>query len=231
MIMFESIFDNSAALTVSTVTDSQFMLCMGLSLLLGAVIAVVTRLTNKRASKSLLTTLILIPVIVQLIIMMVNGNLGIGVSVMGAFSLVRFRSVPGNGEEIASIFSAMAIGLATGTGYIGVAVAATAVICIVLIILRFIHFGDENKANRQLKVIIAEDLDFTEIFDDIFEKYVTKPELVKVKTTNMGSLFELTYNVVMKNVKDEKKLMDEIRCRNGNLTVTLSRKERSNMEL
>lgn len=229
--MFESIFNNSAAVTVSSVSDSQFMLCTGLSLLLGAVIAVVTRLTNKRASKSLLTTLILIPVIVQLIIMMVNGNLGVGVSVMGAFSLVRFRSVPGNGEEIVSIFSAMAIGLATGTGYIGVAVAATVVISIVLAVLRFIRFGEDSKAHRQLKVIIPEDIDFTEIFDDIFEKYVTKPELVKVKTTNMGSLFELTYNVVLKNVSDEKKLMDEIRCRNGNLTVTLSRRERIGMEL
>ena len=229
--MFESIFNNSAAVTVSTVSDGQFMLCTGLSLLLGAIIAVVTRLTNKRASKSLLTTLILIPVVVQLIIMMVNGNLGVGVSVMGAFSLVRFRSVPGNGEEIASIFSAMAIGLATGTGYIGVAVAATAVISIVLAVLRFIRFGEDSKASRQLKVIIPEDIDFTEIFDDIFEKFVTKQELTKVKTTNMGSLFELTYDIVLKNVSDEKKLMDEIRCRNGNLTVTLSRKERAGMEL
>ena len=228
--MFQSIFNNSTAVLTS-ITDKQMLICTAVSLLLGVVIAVVTKVTNGHSSKSILTTLILIPVIVQLIIMMVNGNLGVGVSVMGAFSLVRFRSVPGNGKEIVSIFSAMAIGLATGTGYIGVAVAATAVISIVLLILGFIRFGEDDKGARQLKIIIPEDLDFTEIFDDIFEKYVKQPELEKVKTTNMGSMFELTYNIILKDVKNEKKLIDEIRCRNGNLTVTLSHREHTGMEL
>lgn len=207
------------------------LICTAVSLVLGAVIALVTKATNGHSSKSILTTLVLIPVIVQLIIMMVNGNLGVGVSVMGAFSLVRFRSVPGSGKEIVSIFSAMAVGLATGTGYIGIAVAATAVISIVLLILSFIRFGEDDKAARQLKIIIAEDIDFTEIFDDIFDKYVKQPELEKVKTTNMGSMFELTYNIILKDVKNEKKLIDEIRCRNGNLTVTLSHREHTGMEL
>lgn len=228
--MFQSIFSNSTAVLTS-ISDKQMLICTAVSLLLGVVIAVVTKVTNGHSSKSILTTLILIPVIVQLIIMMVNGNLGVGVSVMGAFSLVRFRSVPGNGKEIVSIFSAMAIGLATGTGYIGVAVAATAVISIVLLILGFIRFGEDDKGARQLKIIIPEDLDFTEIFDDIFEKYVKQPELEKVKTTNMGSMFELTYNIILKDAKNEKKLIDEIRCRNGNLTVTLSHREHTGMEL
>lgn len=228
--MFQSIFNNSTAVLTS-ISDKQMLICTAVSLLLGVVIAVVTKVTNGHSSKSILTTLILIPVIVQLIIMMVNGNLGVGVSVMGAFSLVRFRSVPGNGKEIVSIFSAMAIGLATGTGYIGVAVAATAVISIVLLILGFIRFGEDDKGARQLKIIIPEDLDFTEIFDDIFEKYVKQPELEKVKTTNMGSMFELTYNIILKDTKNEKKLIDEIRCRNGNLTVTLSHREHTGMEL
>lgn len=228
--MFQSIFNNSTAVLTS-ISDKQMLICTAVSLLLGVVIAVVTKVTNGHSSKSILTTLILIPVIVQLIIMMVNGNLGVGVSVMGAFSLVRFRSVPGNGKEIVSIFSAMAIGLATGTGYIGIAVAATAVISIVLLILGFIRFGEDDKGARQLKIIIPEDLDFTEIFDDIFEKYVKQPELEKVKTTNMGSMFELTYNIILKDVKSEKKLIDEIRCRNGNLTVTLSHREHTGMEL
>lgn len=229
--MFESIFNNSTIVSTTSITDTQMLLCTGLSLILGAVIAAVTKLCNKRATKSMLTTLILIPVVVQLIIMMVNGNLGVGVSVMGAFSLVRFRSAPGNGEEIAAIFSAMAIGLATGTGYIGIAIAATAIISIVLLILRFIHVGEDGGLTRQLKIIIPEDLDFTEVFDDIFDKYVKKPELQKVRTTNMGSLFELTYSIVLKDAKVEKKLIDEIRTRNGNLTVTVSRRERSGMEL
>lgn len=229
--MFESIFNDSSAIVTASITDGQLVLCTGLSLLLGAVIALITRLTNRHATKSMLTTLVLIPVIVQLIIMMVNGNLGIGVSVMGAFSLVRFRSAPGNGEEIAAIFSAMAIGLAMGTGYIGIAVAATAVISIVLLVMHFVRFGEDDRHARQLKVLISEDLDFTEIFDDIFEKYAKSSELQKVKTTNMGSLFELTYSIVLKDIKSEKKLIDEVRCRNGNLTVTVSRKERSALEL
>lgn len=228
--MFQSIF-NDTTTVLTSISDKQMLICTAVSLVLGAVIALVTKATNGHSSKSILTTLILIPVIVQLIIMMVNGNLGVGVSVMGAFSLVRFRSVPGSGKEIVSIFSAMAVGLATGTGYIGIAVAATAVISIVLLILSFIRFGEDDKAARQLKIIIAEDLDFTEIFDDIFDKYVKQPELEKVKTTNMGSMFELTYNIILKDVKNEKKLIDEIRCRNGNLTVTLSHREHTGMEL
>ncbi len=228
--MFQSIF-NDTTTVLTSISDKQMLICTAVSLVLGAVIALVTKATNGHSSKSILTTLILIPVIVQLIIMMVNGNLGVGVSVMGAFSLVRFRSVPGSGKEIVSIFSAMAVGLATGTGYIGIAVAATAVISIVLLILSFIRFGEDDKAARQLKIIIAEDIDFTEIFDDIFDKYVKQPELEKVKTTNMGSMFELTYNIILKDVKNEKKLIDEIRCRNGNLTVTLSHREHTGMEL
>lgn len=228
--MFQSIF-NDTTTVLTSISDKQMLICTAVSLVLGTVIALVTKATNGHSSKSILTTLILIPVIVQLIIMMVNGNLGVGVSVMGAFSLVRFRSVPGSGKEIVSIFSAMAVGLATGTGYIGIAVAATAVISIVLLILSFIRFGEDDKAARQLKIIIAEDIDFTEIFDDIFDKYVKQPELEKVKTTNMGSMFELTYNIILKDVKNEKKLIDEIRCRNGNLTVTLSHREHTGMEL
>ncbi len=195
------------------------------------VIAAVTRATNKNTTKSMLTTLILIPVIVQLVIMMVNGNLGVGVSVMGAFSLVRFRSVPGSGKEIVSIFSAMAVGLATGTGYVGIAIAAAVVISAVLLILNFISFGEDDGNSRQLKIIIPEDLDFNGVFDDVFEKYTRRAELEKVKTTNMGSLFELSYHIVLKSVGEEKKLIDDIRCRNGNLTVTVSLRERANMEL
>lgn len=228
--MFKSIFDNSTAV-ITSISDKQMIICTVVSLLLGTAIAIVTRITNKHSSKSMLTTLILLPVIVQLIIMMVNGNLGVGVSVMGAFSLVRFRSVPGSGKEIVSIFSAMAIGLATGTGYIGIAAAAAIVISAVLLILNAVHFGEDDALGRQLKVIIPEDLEFNEVFDDIFERFTKRAELEKVKTTNMGSLFELTYSIVLKSASDEKKFIDEIRCRNGNLTVSISVRERSAMEL
>lgn len=220
--MFESIFEQTvtAAGTQASISTQDMIICTAVSILAGCIIAFVCKLTNKHCTKSLLTTLVLLPIIVQIVIMLVNGNLGLGVSVLGAFSLVRFRSIPGTGKEIASIFFAMAIGLATGTGYIGVAVSATVLIGLVMIILNVVlGTADEYRKSRRLRVIIPEDLDFTGVFDDLFEKYTTRCELERVKTTNMGSLFELTYGIVLKDISKEKEFIDEIRCRNGNLTI------------
>ena len=180
----------------------------------------------------MLTTLVLLPVIVQIVIMLVNGNLGVGVSVMGAFSLVRFRSIPGTGKEIAYIFFAMSIGLATGTGFVGVAIGITLVIGLVMIVLNAVlGSSEEYRKARRLRIIIPEDLDFTGVFDDLFEKYTTRCELERVKTTNMGSLFELTYGIVLKDISKEKEFIDEIRCRNGNLTIICGIRENAMAEL
>ena len=174
-------------------------------------------------TKGFVVTLALMPAIVQMVIMLVNGNLGTGVAVMGAFSLVRFRSVPGTAREISSIFLAMAVGLATGMGYIGLAALFVVVIGAADTIFTVSRFGEKQTRERALRITIPESLDYTEVFEEIFEQYLKRWELVQVKTTNMGSLFRLDYQVVLKNRKEEKKMIDDLRCRNGNLEILCSR--------
>lgn len=224
--MFESIISETAG----TLSIQSALICMATSIILGVIIAYVHMLTSK-TSKNFLITLSILPVIVQVVIMMVNGNLGTSVAVLGAFSLVRFRSVPGNSREIASIFFAMAIGLAAGMGHILFAVVITILLSLVLIILSKSNFGEKKELEKKLKIVIPEDLNYTDVFDDIFEKFVSKFDLVKVKTTNMGSMYELTYNVALKSKVNEKSFMDEIRCRNGNLNVMLCKAETLENEL
>lgn len=171
----------------------------------------------------MIVSLALLPTLVQVVIMMVNGNLGAGVAVLGTFSLVRFRSVPGTSREISCIFFAMAVGLATGMGFITFAAAVTVIVGAVMLILTKSPIGKMQPTCRELKITIPENLDYTEIFDEVFDKYIKKQELVKVKTTNLGSMYELTYLVTLKNSNQEKQLIDDIRCRNGNLTVICGR--------
>lgn len=216
--MFTSIL-NSATGTL-TVVDA--LLCTITSLVLGFIISIVYMANGKR-SKSLATTLVLLPALVQTIIMLVNGNLGTGIAVMGAFSLVRFRSVPGTSKEICSIFFAMAVGLATGMGYISFAIVITIIISLVLFLLTKINFGETKNEERILKIVVPENLNYTEIFDDIFEKYTLRNSIVRSKTTNLGSLYEITYEIELKNNKEEKEMIDELRCRNGNLTINCAR--------
>lgn len=217
--MFTSILDSSAALTVQN-----GLLCLGTSLLLGLLVAVVYQLSGS-SSKSFSITLALMPALVQVVIMMVNGNLGTGVAVMGAFSLVRFRSVPGSSKEICVVFFAMAVGLAVGMGHLAFAVFFTVVISLLMLLLCRTPFGEHTVSpdEKELKVTIPEDLDYSHIFDDLFEKYTSRVTLTKVKTSNMGSMFDLTYHIRMKNADQEKELIDELRCRNGNLTIVCGR--------
>ena len=203
---------------------------MAVSLVLGLVTAGVYMYKNTY-SKSFAITLAILPAAVQLVIVMVNGQLGAGIAVAGAFGLVRFRSVPGNAREIGSVFMAMAVGLATGMGYIWIGLIFTAIISAFIIILVSTRFGESKNQQRQLTVVIPEDLDYTKIFDDIFEKYTRKNELIQVKTANMGSLYQLKYHIVMKNPDDEKNLLDEMRCRNGNLTISCGRVANGSEEL
>lgn len=206
---------------LENMTTSSISICLITSIILGLIIAFIHLKTTKY-NKNFIITLSILPLIVSSIIMLVNGNLGTSVAVLGAFSLIKFRSIPGNSREITSIFIAMAIGLAIGMGCIVFAICLTIIISILLLILSNISFG-ENKNERMLRILIPENLDYTTVFDEIFEKYLTKVDLDKVKTTNMGSIFELTYNVVLKNDDDEKKLIDDIRCLNGNLKILLAR--------
>ena len=153
---------------------------------------------------------------------MVNGNLGTSVAIVGAFSLVRFRSIPGTSKEILSVFFAMAIGLATGMGHVFFASLMTIIVSLALFLFSYIKLFDKNNKERILRIAIPENLDYTNMFNDIFDKYTKKIELTQVKTTNMGSLFDLSYNIILKSDINEKEFIDELRVKNGNLKITLS---------
>lgn len=216
--MFTSFIDT----TTNALSVKDALICLTISIILGLIISL-TYMSNKNYSKNFVITLSLMPALVQIVIMLVNGNLGTGVAVMGAFSLVRFRSVPGSSKEISFIFFSMAVGITTGVGYISFALIVTAVICLIFLILSKTSFGEGNACDRKLKITIPENLDYAHVFDDLFEKYTKTVFLEKIKTTNLGSMFELHYNVSIKNPEEEKEFIDSLRCRNGNLTIILSR--------
>ncbi len=216
--IFGSVFSgNTATFSIGTI-----LLCTTASIILGIIIAFIY-MVNTTYNKGFVITLALMPAMIQMVIMLVNGNLGTGVAVMGAFSLVRFRSVPGTAKEISSIFLAMAIGLATGIGYIGIAVLFVLLIGGCNLLLTHSKFGEAKSMEKVLKITIPEGLDYTEIFDDIFATYLKKWEMLQVKTCNMGSLYRLEYSITLKDLKNEKKMIDEIRCRNGNLEISCGR--------
>lgn len=227
--LFKGLFD-SELISVISVTD--FLLCLGFSLILGLVMAL-TYMYRTRYTKSFIITLALLPAVVCIVIMMVNGNVGAGVAVAGAFSLVRFRSVPGTAKEICTLFLAMGTGLITGMGYIGFAVLFTVIMCAMYMIYNSMDFGCKKNSAiyKTINITIPEDLDYTDVFDDIFYEYTTVYELERVKTTNMGSMFRLTYNVRLKEKSKEKEMIDKIRCRNGNLEITVSKQETMVSEL
>lgn len=215
---------NSIITTNSTgaMTIQSVLICTMVSIVLGLGVALIYMYKNEYSS-NFVFTLALLPAMVQIVIMMVNGNLGAGVAVMGAFSLVRFRSVAGSSKEISSIFFSMALGLATGMGYIGYAVIFFVIIGGMMFLLTHIGFGNKKASDKELKITIPESLDYNGIFDDLFEKYTTKAELMRVRTTNMGSLYELQYSIKLNSQSQEKEFIDALRCRNGNLNIICGR--------
>lgn len=227
--LFSGVFDTTSTAVVSV---ADFVMCILISLLIGVIIAL-TYTYKSRYTKSFVVTLAMLPAVVCMVIMMVNGNVGAGVAVAGAFSLVRFRSVPGTAKEIGNIFLAMGAGLVAGMGYLAYAVLFTVIMCIVSFALNKLCTGarKDNNLEKTLRVTIPEDLNYGEIFDDLFAEYTDHAQVVTVKTTNMGSLFKLTYNVTMKEDADEKKFIDALRCRNGNLEISMSRQEENYNEL
>lgn len=227
--VFEGIFDTEFTTVISV---SDFLICLVTALVIGLVLAGVYTYRN-RYTKSFLVTLAMLPAIVCVVIMMVNGNVGAGVAVAGAFSLVRFRSVPGTAKEIGAIFLAMCAGLIAGMGYLGYAVLFTLVLCGVMMLYGRLDFGSRknNEKYKVLHITVPEDLDYTGAFDEVLAEYTSSHELVQVKTTNMGSLFRLTYELVLNSAEGEKELIDKLRCRNGNLEISLSRRETNVYEL
>ena len=218
--MFNTIFDSTATgLDVMTV-----LISAAVALVLGVVVAL-THMKTSRTTKSFAITLATLPLLVMAVMIMINGNLGTSIAILGAFSLIRFRSIQGDAKELLSVFFVMMIGLALGMGHILFAVVITAIAVAAILIFSFTHFLEPNAFNRTLKIVVPEDLDYADAFDDIFQKYCKKAELTKTKTMNMGSLYKLTYDVTLRRGIKEKEFLDEIRVKNCNLKVMLNQPE------
>ena len=224
--MFTSILSS----VEGNLTMQNGLLCTVVSVVLGVLIAVIY-MQQGNYSKNFVVTLAMMPVLVQVVIMMVNGNVGTSVAVLGTFGLVRFRSVPGTSREIANIFFAMAVGLANGMGYLTFSVAMVVVIGGMFLFLGKTSFGERKYNEKDLRITIAEDLDYTDIFEDIFAEYTSKSSLEQVKTTNLGSMYELKYHITLKDAKKEKEMIDQLRCRNGNLTIICGKRSTLQEEL
>lgn len=207
--------------TTGSVELWAIIVCSLVAIVLGFIIAF-THMKTSRYSKNFLVTLTVLPILVNAVMLMVNGNLGTSIAIVGAFSLIRFRSIPGTSKEILSVFFAMTIGLALGMGHIFFACLITVLCSIAIFFFSKINFFDSNNQERILKITVPENLDYTNMFEDIFKEYTKKVDLESAKTTNMGSLFELQYRIVFDKSKNEKEFMDEIRIKNGNLKVALS---------
>lgn len=226
---FQGLFDTDMT---SVITPSNFMLCICSALVIGLMLALFY-MYRTRYTKSFVATLALLPAVVCVVIMMVNGNVGTGVAVAGAFSLVRFRSVPGSAKEIGAIFLAMGTGLIIGMGYIGYAFVCALILGFISALYNRLDFGAKNTSSlyKTLHITIPEDLDYTDVFEPILKKYASAYELTLVKTTNMGSLFRLTYNLTLNSAAKEKEMIDNLRCRNGNLEISISSQETTISEL
>lgn len=209
-------------------TTGVFFICIAAALVCGAMTAF-TSAFRQRISRSFLVSLILLPAIVATVIIMVNGNIGTGVAVMGAFSLVRFRSAPGKAKEIVAIFLAMTAGLACAAGYVWVALVFTALVCLIMIALSFVPVRGERELD--LRITVPESLNYTGAFDDLFDRYTISRRLVSVRTSNMGSMYKLVYRIELKKGADTREFIDGMRCRNGNLEIMISEAEERGDEL
>ncbi len=201
-----------------TLTVGQFLLAIASSILLGLVLALVYMYRNTY-TKSFISALVLIPAIETVVIMLVNDNIGVGLSVAGSFALIRFRSVKGNAKELAAVFLAMTIGIICGSGFIVLAGIFTLLLCLAMLALELLDFGKMSENERYLKITIPESLNYDEVFEGILKKYTSRHELVSLKTLTLGSLFRVEYVITMKDPKQLKKMIDELRTRNGNLEI------------
>lgn len=217
-----------ANIFTSEMTIGTYLLSALASIICGILVAFAT-VFRQRISKSFFASLIILPLAVQTVIVMVNGNIGAGIAVAGAFSIIRFRSVPAKAKDIVSIFVTMTAGLTCASGYIGIAVVFTLIACLCIIVLSLIKIKSEDEF--ELRITTPENLNFEGTFSDLFEKYTSKCSLVSVKSANMGSLYKLTYRINLKDEGEIRKFIDDIRVRNGNLEVAIFRPEGSIEEL
>ena len=228
--MFESIFTSTAD---NSINISQAAISLGASIVIGVIIAIVYMYISKKEGyqKNFIIGLLMLPAVVSVVILLVGSNVARAFSMAGAFALVRFRSVPGSAKDIAIVFFAMASGLACGLGYVTFACVFVVIMIVILILLTVFNFAQPHTDIKQLRITIPESLNYSDVFDDVMNKFTEKAELRKVKTTNMGTMFELSYNVVVKDSVNEKEFIDNLRMRNGNLNISLSVAENDNNNL
>lgn len=221
MDVFESILqDGTATASVSGVSVYEMVVCTLASLALGVAIALIYAY-RERHTRSFTIALALIPAITCVVIAMVNGSVGAGVAVAGAFSLVRFRSAPGTGRDIAFVFLAMSVGLAAGMGYIAIASVVTAVIGGAYLLLALSPLGRSDGSAKVLNVSVPESVDYTGMFDEVLARHTNGHELVSVKTGAMGTVYKLSYSIRSMGAEEDKALMDDVRCLNGNMEVAI----------
>ena len=216
---FDSVFDTVA---ITDITPNVFLQCLITAMLSGIILAAVYPIKTAGYTKSFLITLTLLPATVCTVIIVVNGNVGTGVAVAGAFSLVRFRSVPGTAKEIVTVFIAMVAGLICGTGHLGYSIIFTIIMSSALCLLCMVEINKKPSKEKTLRITIPEDLDFCNLFDDIFEQYTTSHHLTQVKTAGMGTMYKLTYEIKLKDLDNQQSFIDQLRVRNGNLEIGLS---------
>ncbi|MBQ2564860.1 MAG: DUF4956 domain-containing protein [Oscillospiraceae bacterium] len=207
---------------VFSMSIPMFLASIFLALALGIGTALVFQFRTKHTA-SMATTLAIMPPAIALVIMLVNGNIGAGLAVAGTFALVRFRSAPGSAKEITGLFISVAIGLACGMGYVGVALLFFALTALYVLLLGRFRFGEEGIKHRHLKITVPENADYETLFEDVLERYTSRHELTKVRTTNMGTLYELHYQIELKDPRHTREFIDELRCRNGNLNILCGR--------
>ena len=225
--LFSPVYNTDRALTVPA-----FLIVLAAALALGALHALVYGFNN-RSSKSFSVTLATLPAIVSVVILMVSGSIGAGVAVAGTFSLVRFRSAPGSAREITAVFTSMALGLACGMGYPALALLFGLILAVADTVYAHSSFGEPHPGNvrKSLQITVPESLEYNGVFDDIFARYAAETRLVRVKTTNLGSLNRLSYELTLKRPGTEKAMIDELRCRNGNLEISLGEQTTESNEL
>lgn len=231
--MFETILDNGASVVDLSISISDTLLAIFASLVLGIVISLAYLIiTPKRErSASFIMSIIILPAIVAVTILLIGGSLARAFSMAGIFTIVRFRSIPGDSKDISFVFLTMAVGLSVGLGYITLGFAVALIIGLAMVIIRKSAYGVSKQKEKRLRITIPEDMNYQGAFDDLFTKYTEYCSLQRVKTTNLGTLFELSYDIILKDESKEKEFLDDLRCRNGNLTIQLGMKENVNQQL
>jgi hypothetical protein len=219
--MFETIFDTAAADPGLTV--AKLLVALGAALVLGLCISLVYMKTHtsKTPSQGFSLTLVILPAVITVIILLIGNSIARAFSLAGAFQIIRFRSAPGDPKDITYVLFSMAVGLCCGMGYMAYGAVAAVILCLVMVVLEAVKYGHTKSGAKLLKITIPENLDYAHAFDELMSKYTAHYQRIKVKTADLGSLYELQYRITMKSDDDEKAFIDDLRCRNGNLNITL----------